>query len=61
MRRSIILDTTARLVFPSALTLSLYLLFAGARLARVRPRRDHVLAVGRRRHPPTGAPEPVPS
>ena len=29
MRRSIILDTTTRLVFPSALTLSLYLLFAG--------------------------------
>lgn len=29
MRRSVILDTTARLVFPSALTLSLYLLFAG--------------------------------
>jgi multisubunit Na+/H+ antiporter MnhB subunit len=29
MRRSIILDVTARLVFPSALTLSLYLLFAG--------------------------------
>jgi multicomponent Na+:H+ antiporter subunit A len=29
MRRSIILDTTARLVLPSALMLSLYLLFAG--------------------------------
>jgi multisubunit Na+/H+ antiporter MnhB subunit len=29
MRRSVILDVTARLVFPSALTLSLYLLFAG--------------------------------
>jgi multisubunit Na+/H+ antiporter MnhB subunit len=29
MRRSIILDVTARVVFPSALTLSLYLLFAG--------------------------------
>ena len=29
MRRSVILDTTARLVFPSTLVLSLYLLFAG--------------------------------
>jgi multisubunit Na+/H+ antiporter MnhB subunit len=29
MRRSVILDVTARVVFPSALTLSLYLLFAG--------------------------------